>query len=54
MGKMIGAGGEKEILDELEPELHKNGPPPQHWTFKYGYFFKYFLILWVVGRYFFR
>jgi hypothetical protein len=27
-GKMVGAGA--EIFDKLEPELHGNGPAPQH------------------------
>jgi hypothetical protein len=30
MGKMVGAGA--EIFDQLEPEPHKNGPAPQHWS----------------------
>jgi hypothetical protein len=28
---MVGAGAGAEIFDTLEPELHKNGPAPQHW-----------------------
>jgi hypothetical protein len=31
MRKMVGAGIFDKQEQEPEPELHKNGPAPQHW-----------------------
>jgi hypothetical protein len=35
MGKLARGVAGVEIFDKLEPESHKNGPAPQHWSISF-------------------